>query len=67
MDYKQLAKEFYYIDWGWEAIKNALDKEGFHQCWAMHKPLISEKNRKLCLKFVREHQGWTFYDWCKFL
>jgi len=33
----------------------------------MCKPPISEKNRKLRLKFAKEHRGWTYHNWCKFL
>jgi hypothetical protein len=33
----------------------------------MCKPPISEKNRKLRLKFAREHRGWIYHNWCKFL
>jgi hypothetical protein len=33
----------------------------------MCKPPISETNRKLRLKFAREHHGWTYHNWCKFL
>ena len=67
MDYKALASEFNYMDWGWEAIKNALDKEGYGRRWAMRKPPISEKNRKLRLKFAQAHKDWTTSDWYKFL
>jgi hypothetical protein len=31
MSYEELAEEFKYINWGWIAIKNALDKEGFNR------------------------------------
>jgi transposase len=47
MTYKELAKEFCYWNCGSDAIKTALDKEGFKVRIAMCKPLISEKNRKL--------------------
>ena len=67
MSYKELAEEFCYWDAGWEAIKNALDKEGFGLRWAMRKPPIFEKNRKLRLAFAKAHKGWTFYNWCRFL
>jgi hypothetical protein len=67
MSYKELAKEFVYWGAGHEAIKNALDKEGFGLRWAMHKPPISEKNRKLCLAFAKKHKGWTYHNWCKFM
>jgi hypothetical protein len=30
MSYKELAEEFCYWDAGHKAIKNALDREGFH-------------------------------------
>jgi hypothetical protein len=64
MSYKELAKEFSYWDAGHKAIKNALDWEGFHLRWAMRKPPISEKNRKLRLAFAHAHKKWTFRDWC---
>lgn len=67
MNYEELAKEFCYWQVGWKAIKAALDKEGFHSRWAMRKPPISEKNRKLRLAFAREHKGWTYHNWCKFI
>jgi hypothetical protein len=67
MSYKQLAKEFDFWDVGHKAIKAALDLEGFSLCWAMRKPPISEKNRKLHLKFCREHLSWKPADWAKFL
>jgi transposase len=56
ISYKELAKEFSYWDAGHKAIKNALDREGFHLRWAMRKPLISEKNRKLLLAFAKAHK-----------
>jgi len=67
MTYKELAKEFSYWNCGADAIKTALDREGFNVRIAMCKPPISEKNRKLRFKFAREHQGWTYHNWCKFL
>ena len=56
MNYQELAKEFWYWDAGYKAIKAALDREGFHLRWAMRKPPISEKNRKLRLAFAKEHR-----------
>ena len=63
----ELAHEFSYWGCGWIAIKHALEKEGFNMRTAMCKPPISEKNRKLRLKFAMEHKGWTYHEWCKFL
>jgi hypothetical protein len=60
MTYKELAEEFCYWDCGPDTIKTALDWEGFNVRIAMCKPPISEKNRKLRLKFAREHRGWTY-------
>ena len=67
MSYKQLADEFCYWGVGEKAIKAALDKEVFNHRWAMHKPPISKKNRTLRLKYAKEHRGWTYHEWCKFL
>ena len=67
MTYVELAKEFKHFGWGYMAIEAALQKEGFNRRWAMRKPPISEKNRLLRLQFARQHQHWTFRDWCKFL
>ncbi len=67
MNYKELAKEFWYWDAGHKAIKTALDREGFHLRWAMRKPPISEKNRKLRVAFAKEHRKWTFEQWARFL
>ena len=57
MSYKELAKEFEFWDVGHIAIKNALDREGFPLRWVMRKPLISEKNRKLCVAFAKKHKN----------
>jgi hypothetical protein len=67
MNYQQLAKEFWYWDAGHKAIKAALDREGFSLRWAMRKPPISKKNRKLRVAFAKEHKKWTFADWARFL
>lgn len=67
MTFKELSQEFCYWECGPEAIENALKREGFGLRSAMRKPPISEKNRKLRLKFAKEHRDWTFQQWCKFL
>jgi hypothetical protein len=67
MSYEELAHEFIYWQVGEYAIRSALDRAGFNRRWAMRKPPISEKNRKLRLKFAQEHKGWTFHNWCKIL
>lgn len=67
MTYVELAREFKHLGWGYMAIEAALKKEGFSRRWAMRKPPISEKNRKLRLQFAKDHEHWNFRDWCKFL
>ena len=67
MSYKDLTKEFEYWNAGHIAIKNALDREGFGLRWAMRKPPISEKNRKLRLAFALKHRSWNFRQWCSIL
>jgi hypothetical protein len=62
MTFKELAQEFDYWEVGEEAIENALKREGFGVWSVMRKPPISEKNRRLRLKFAREHEGWTFHN-----
>jgi len=57
IDYKDLANEFEYMGWGWKAIKNALDCEGFNRYWAIWKLSISEKNYKLQLEFAKAYKG----------
>ena len=57
MSYKELVKEFEFGDIGYITIKNALDREGFPLRWVMRKPLISEKNRKLCVAFAKKHKN----------
>ena len=60
ISYKDLTKEFEYWDAGYIAIKNALNRKGFGLRWAMRKPLISEKNRKLRLAFALKYRSWNF-------
>jgi hypothetical protein len=67
MTYKELAKEFNFWDARYIVIKNALNREGFSLRWAMQKPPISKKNRKLRLAFTKEHRKWTFRNWCSIL
>ena len=67
MTYEELAHEFSQWGAGQEAIKNALDREGFSIRIAMCRPPISQKNRKFRLQFIIEHTGWTYHNWCKLL
>ena len=44
-------------------VKNALEKEGFHRRIARVKPVLTEENRKIRLKWAREHLNWTRAQW----
>ncbi|XMA19899.1 hypothetical protein WAI453_012690 [Rhynchosporium graminicola] len=67
LNYHELAQEFSFWNIGHKAIRTALDAEGFHMRWAMRKPPISEKNRKLRITFAEQYKHWTFAEWATIL
>ena len=62
MSYQKLAE---LMDFGVKknAIRTALEKEGFHRRLAMRKPPISEKNQRLRKAWAEEHKDWTIEQW----
>ncbi|GBC31699.2 IS630 family transposase [Rhizophagus irregularis DAOM 181602=DAOM 197198] len=46
-------------------MKNTLYNMGYHSCTALRKPNVSERNRKIRLKWARERRLWTINDWKK--
>ena len=50
-----------------DAIRMALQREGFHRRLAMRKPPISEKNRQIRLNWALEHVNWTMQQWYEIL
>jgi transposase len=66
MSYEQLATTLEF-GVGRKAIRNALEREGFHRRLAMRKPPISEKNRQARLAWALEHKDWTMEQWFSIL
>ena len=66
MSFAQLATT---LDFGVkkDAIRMALQREGFHRRLAMRKPPISEKNRQIRLNWALEHVNWTMQQWYEIL
>lgn len=68
MTYQELADEPF-SSWRVSAtvIAAALRKRGYRRCKAISKPIITQRNREIRLKWAYDHLHWTQADWYRIL
>ena len=67
MTYLELSQSLFQGRHGEFAIRATLRRLGYKRCIARRKPLLSQRNRALRLRFAQEHLHWTQRQWDEIL
>ena len=67
MPWQEIADVFFGGAYGYWTVSHTLRRLGFRRRVGRSRPPLTEANKAARLRFARDHQHWTFDDWCKIL